>query len=233
MGIRNDLCIPTAQSCDYTVDPPTLFTRIAVDLIRMSGDLEPLIGRRGEGSDLEGLPSWAVDWSGRRGDSHPTSDFWTWQKRWHQRGYTADRGIRGVGDGTSLAYDRALVLSGLYADKVAVIEERGDQCDDSQGTTPEILLSGGDRWGKLITQFRESLHPRFTMRSDWMRAFLGLVTGRLLPNDPNDGEDLDAWTREVVKDQAVFIAEDGRFVLGPLNTEAGQELCVVGGCRNP
>lgn len=65
-----------------------------------------------------------------------------------------------------------------------------------------------------------------------MQAFLGLIMGRLVPADPNDG-DPDDWAREMLRDQAIFITEGGRFGLGPANAQEGQQLWIVGGCRLP
>ncbi|KAI7775448.1 hypothetical protein LA080_006780 [Diaporthe eres] len=37
----------------------------------------------------------------------------------------------------------------------------------------------------------------------------------------------------MLRDQALFITESGRFGLGPLNARPGQQLWIVGGCRFP
>lgn len=236
LGMRRDVRLPSVPSCDYDIDVKTLFSRVTVDLINMCSDLNPLIGRRGESSAVPDLPSWAVDWSGSLPDQG-RSAFWDHQMRWARYGYCADRGLFGVGDGLRLADEQTLLLAGLYVDKIAVVEKRQTVSRDSVGKFHEILLSGGDRWGDLITRFQRSAAATghaVELPGGWMQAFLGLITGRLVPGDPNAGEgSADGWTLKMVRDQALFITEGGRFGLGPVNARPGQQLWIVGGCRLP
>lgn len=236
LGMRQDVQLPSVPSCDYTVDVRTLFTGVTVDLINMCSDLNPLIGLRGSPSALADLPSWVVDWSG----SVPGQDrsrFWDHQARWTGRDYCADRGTFGVGDGLRLADERTLLLAGLYVDKIAVVEERRIGSEGSTDEFHEVFLGGANRWGNLIMRFQKSRAATghaVELPSDWMQAFLGLITGRLVPGDPNDGEDnTDDWTLDMLRDQALFITEGGRFGLGPVNAQPGQQLWIVGGCRLP
>lgn len=228
LGMRRDVQLPSIPSCDYNVDVRTLFTRVTVDLIDMCGDLNPLIGRRGEPQALADLPSWVVDWSGSV-PGQGRSSFWDHQSRWTSRDFCADRGTFGVGDGLRLADERTLLLAGLYVDKIAVVEQRRAGSQDSGDEFHNILLDGANRWGDLITRFQES---GIELPSDWMQAFLGLVTGRLVPGDPDDG-DPDDWALEMLRDQALFITQGGRFGLGPVNAQPGQQLWIVGGSRLP
>lgn len=236
LGMRSDVQLPSVPSCDYTVDVRTLFTRVTVDLINMCGDLNPLIGRRGEPSALADLPSWVVDWSGSV-PGQGRSAFWEHQARWSSRDYCADRGTFGVGDGLRLADERTLLLAGLYVDKIAVVEQRETWGQGKDEGFHEVLLGGADRWGDLITRFQQSsavAGHTAELPGNWMQAFLGLITGRLVPRDPNEGDHLpDDWTMDILRDQALFITQGGKFGLGPLNARPGQQLWVVGGCRLP
>lgn len=126
MGMRRDLRLPDVQKPDYSLKVESLFTLVTVDLINKSRDLNPLIGCRGETPALKGLPSWVVDWSGHE-KGQGRSEFWIHEARWLNRGYCADRGTFGVGDGLRFAEEsdkRILRLSGLYVDKIAVVEQR-------------------------------------------------------------------------------------------------------------
>lgn len=236
LGMRRDVRLPSVPSCDYDIDVETLFCRVTVDLINMCSDLNPLIGRRGEPSLQPGLPSWAVDWSGSR-EGEGRSSFWDHQMRWARCGYCADRGMFGVGDGLRLADERTLLLAGLYVDKIAVVEERQTENHNNARKFQDFLLSGADRWGDLITRFQHSgaaTGHAVELSGGWMKAFLGLIAGRLVPGGPNGGEhSADDWTLKMVRDQAVFITEGGRFGLGPVNARPGQQLWIAGGCRFP
>lgn len=240
LGMRPDFRLPNVPSCDYNsdrVDARTLFVRVTADLVNICRDLNPLIGRRGELPAVPGLPSWAVDWSGPPPGTQGSSEFWIHEKRWMNRGYCADRGVYGVGDGLQFGDKKkeTLLLSGLYVDTIAVVEQR--QAARSRGNggmaSHEVLLDGADRWADLIKRFQRSgTTATVELPDGWMQAFLGLIMGRLVPADPNDG-DPDDWAREMLRDQAIFITQGGRFGLGPLNARPGQQLWIVGGCRFP
>ena len=145
MCIQENLSLQSERSCDYTVNAVTLYSRVTADLIRTVGDLEPIIGRRGEEPAIEGLPSWAVNWS----RAWSGNCYWLHQARWRQRGYTADRGIYGVGDGLRITDDdRTLILSGVFVDKIAAVDLF--DCDLSGASTPARLISGGEKWGELF-----------------------------------------------------------------------------------
>ncbi|KAK7727193.1 hypothetical protein SLS63_007244 [Diaporthe eres] len=236
LGMRRDVRLPSVPSCDYTVDVRTLFRRVTVDLIELCNDLNPLIGRRGEPSNLADLPSWVVDWSGSV-PGQGRSAFWEHQTRWTSRDYCADRGTFGVGDGLRFADEQTLLLAGLYVDKIAVVEQRQTWGEGQAEGFHEILLGGADRWGDLITRFQRSgaaTGHAVELPGNWMQAFIGLITGRLVPGEPEDGDQYpDDWTVDMLRDQALFITETGRFGLGPLSARPGQQLWIVGGCRFP
>ncbi|KPM41056.1 hypothetical protein AK830_g5507 [Neonectria ditissima] len=230
LGFRDDVSLEKVTSCDYSIDVRTLYEGVTADLIRDGGDLEPLMGRGGEISEIPSLASWAVDWHGVRDDSKRSrSDFWEHHNIWHTRGYTADRGMYGVGDGLRMHDDHTLILQGLKVDRIKMVEDcQGNMDSGSIGT---MFLTGGPRWGRLITRFHE-LYPG-QLTENWMSAFLGLITGKLDPSDPDEGPDIGGWMDHIVRPQAVFVTESGRFGLGPWNTREGQEVWIVGGSRMP
>ena len=142
-----------------------------------------------------------------------------------------------MGEGLRLADEQTLLLAGLYVDKIAVVEQRQTWSQGKAEGFHEVLLGGADRWGDLITRFpRSSAFAGHTaeLPGNWMQTCLGLITGRLLLGDPNEGDHLpDDWTVDMLRDQALFITQGGRSGLGPLNARPGQQLWVVGGCRLP
>ncbi|KAK7432972.1 hypothetical protein QQZ08_000443 [Neonectria magnoliae] len=230
LGFRDDVSLETVKSCDYSMDVRTLYEGVTADLIRDGGDLEPLMGRGGEVSEIPDLASWAVDWHGvRDGSKRSRSDFWEHHNIWHTRGYTADRGMYGVGEGLRMHDDHTLILQGLKVDRIKMVEDcRGNMDSGPIGT---MFLAGGPRWGRLISRFHE-LYPG-QLPESWMSAFLGLITGKLDPSDPDEGLDIGDWMNHIVRPQAVFVTESGRFGLGPCNTLEGQEVWIVGGSRVP
>lgn len=233
VGFRRDTSLPNVKTCDYTIDVRTLYQRVTADLIRLSTDLQPLIGRGGEVSEIPDLASWAVDWHGVRDDSRrSTVNFWDHHRRWHGLGYTADRGLRGVGQGLKVEDDRILCLHGLQIDRICVVEDRSKStCVEDYGSAGSLFLTSGGGWGNVITQFQEQYPGK--LPENWMSAFLGLITGKLVPQDPNHGDGIDDWMKNMVRPQALFVTESGRFGLGPRNIQPGQEVWVLGGSRFP
>ena len=226
MGIRENLHLHSVRSCDYTVDVVTLYTRVTADLIRKTCDLEPLIGRRGEEPAIAGLPSWAIDWSRPwNGNS-----YWLHQARWRNLGYTADAGIYGVGDGLRTTNDgRVLILSAVFVDKVLAVEQLDDL---SGGLTPEVLLSGGEKWERLFEAYQR-LKPQPQPDGKWMQNFLGLMMGRLDPHNPDQGGNLHSWALEIIRSQVIFMTESGLVGVGATRVQPGHELWILGGCKFP
>lgn len=130
--------------------------------------------------------------------------------------------------------EKTLLLAGLYVDRIAVVEEWSQ---GQPGRSQEIVMGRAGRWGDLITRFQRSAADTWhaaELPGDWMQALLGVITGRLVPGDPGDGEPyLDGWSKDMLRDQALFMTQGGRFGLGPLNAQPGQQLWIVGGCRLP
>lgn len=234
MGIRQDMSLPSVRSCDYAVDVQTLYARVTADLIRDCGDLEPLIGRRGEQQVVEGLPSWAIDWTRSTDGGKWRQDYWMYLDLYSsgRLGYTADRGVYGVGDGLKMLDERTLCLQGRFVDSIAVVERAQDALGELDTTSDlNLLFSGSDRWGRLISRYQEAFPGR--LPRDWIRSLLGVITGRLLEEDAEHGEEVARWAVNMVQREALFITEDGRVGLGPWDIAPGQQVWIVGGSRWP
>lgn len=181
MGIRNDFHLPSVQTCDYSLSTVELFTRVTADLIRYNRNLEPLIGRRGTLTLQDGLPSWVIDWSGSR-DGLDCSQFWYHRDAYHNLGYTADRGLYGVGDGLRMADDQTLILSGLFVDRIAVVEQLRDGNEDHGIGSTLFHSARADRWGDLLSEYRDWITQHNAIdrkETKLMSSFLGLITGKL------------------------------------------------------
>jgi hypothetical protein len=235
LGFRRDVSLPSVKTCDYTVDVRTLYHQVTVDLINISTDLQPLIGRAGEASDIPGLASWAADWK-RSPDTakRPKPNFWDHHHWWHWGGFTADRDMYGVGEGLRVEGDGdVLRVTGLRLSRVAIVEE--DTSEDLE-VSEDISVASlyrlyGDRWGEIMTRYHKQFPDKLS--NGGMTAFLGLITGNLTPDEDEDTDESVEWVQKMVRPQTIFITEDGQLGLGPRNVRPGQELWIIGGCRVP
>jgi len=233
LGVRRErdaAALPSLRSCDYTVDAPTVFARLAADLIRGGGDLLPLVGRRGEARPTPGVPSWAVDWVPPPDPADHCSEFWEHHRRWHGLSFCADKGVRGVGDGLRVLDERVLHLDGVFVGKVAAVEPLGGAVR-ADASFYELLLSRADVCAELVQNFQQR-YPGVLSR-DWMRTLWALLMGKLVPEDPDHGDTIDDWVPTMTQHHSVFITEEGRFGLGPRTVEPGHEVWIVGGSRFP
>lgn len=236
MGIRDDINLPSVRSCDYSVDVQTVYARATADMIRDCKDLRPLMGRRGELHTTKGLPSWALDLT--RDQDTPRSKgkhmFWKYQTLYNSPvlDYTADRGIYGVREGLTMPDERTLCLHGRFVDQIAIVE-RPEDTEARLGTSSDLalLLSGSERWSKLLSRYQEEFSR--PPPGDWMRALLGVVTGKLLIDGPECGKSVENWAADLVQRDALFITEKGRIGLSAWGVRPGQQVWVVGGSRWP
>ncbi|CAG9939881.1 unnamed protein product [Clonostachys rosea f. rosea IK726] len=235
MGFREDLSLPTVKSCDYTIDVRTLFKRITADLIRAEGSLLPLIGRRGETSDLarqpEGFPSWVFDWVEPVDPSHKLLEYWKHEACWYWYDFTPDAGLYGVGDGLKMIGEDILCLCGLYVDKVAVVERPdNDRSEADHGSEMARSLSVVERWEEVVERFQREWPG--VLRRGWVRELCSVAAGRFAPDQDDTGTMAD-YHYEMVQGQSLFITEGGKFGIGPKNAQPGHEVWVVGGSRLP
>ncbi|UKZ70861.1 uncharacterized protein TrAtP1_011830 [Trichoderma atroviride] len=235
LGFRHDVSLPSVKTCDYTVDVRTLYHKVTIDLINISTDLQPLLGRGGERSEIPGLASWAVDWDGVRDPSMSSEcSFWDHYHWWHYGGFTADRGMYGVGEGLRVqGDDDVLRVTGLRVSRIDMVE---DNAPEEIEVPEEVSVAAlyrlyGDRWGELMARYHEQFPDK--LFSGGMVAFLSLITGNLVADGSEDNNEIAEWVQKMLRTHILFITDDGRLGLGPRNVRPGQELWIVGGCRIP
>lgn len=235
LGFRHDVSLASVKMCDYTVDVRTLYHKVTIDLVNISTDLQPLLGRGGERSEIPGLASWAVDWDGVKDSSKSSKcNFWDHHHWWHFGGFTADRGMYGVGEGLRVEGDGdVLRVTGLRLSKIAMVE---DNVPEDIQVSEEVTVAAlyrlyGDRWGELMTRYHKQFPDK--LFNGGMTAFLSLITGNLVSDGSEDTNEIAEWVQKMLRTQALFITDDGRLGLGPRNVRQGQELWIVGGCRIP
>lgn len=235
LGFRHDISLPSVKMCDYTVDVRTLYHKVTIDLINISTDLQPLMGRGGERSEIPGLASWAVDWDGVKDSSKSSKcNFWDHHHWWHFGGFTADRGMYGVGEGLRVEGDGdVLRVTGLRVSRIDMVENNlPEEIEVSEEVTVAALYRlYGDRWGELMTRYHKQFPDK--LFKGGMTAFLSLITGNLVSDGSEDNNEIAEWVQKMLRTQALFITEDGRLGLGPRNVRPGQELWIIGGCRIP
>ncbi|KAL6897556.1 heterokaryon incompatibility domain-containing protein [Trichoderma evansii] len=235
LGFRHDVSLPSVKMCDYTVDVRTLYHKVTIDLINISTDLQPLMGRGGERSEIPGLASWAVDWDGVKDPSKRAQcSFWDHHHWWHFGGFTADRGMYGVGEGLRVEGDGdVLRVAGLRLSPIAMVEDNlpGDLEESEDVSIAALYRKYGDRWGELMTRYQKRFPDK--LFNGGMAAFLGLITGNLVSDGSEDNNEFSEWVSKMLRTKAIFITEDGRLGLGPRNIRPGHELWIVGGCRIP
>ncbi|KAL7919785.1 hypothetical protein ACQKWADRAFT_300420, partial [Trichoderma austrokoningii] len=235
LGFRHDVSLPSVKTCDYTVDVRSLYHKVTIDLINISTDLQPLLGRGGERSEIPGLASWAVDWDGVKDVSKSSKcSFWDHHHWWHFGGFTADHGMDDVSDGLRVEGDGDLLrLAGLRVSKIAMVE---DNVPEDVEIGEEVSVAAlyrlyGDRWGELMTRYHSQFPDK--LFNGGMTAFLSLLTGNLVADGSEDNNEIAEWVQKMLRTQPLFITDDGRLGLGPRNIRPGQELWIVGGCRIP
>ncbi|KAM0461561.1 hypothetical protein ACHAPV_004267 [Trichoderma viride] len=235
LGFRHDVALPSVKTCDYTVDVRTLYHKVTIDLINISTDLQPLLGRGGERSEIPGLASWAVDWDGVKDASKSSKcSFWDHHHWWHFGGFTADRGMYGVGEGLRVEGDGdVLRVTGLRISKIDMVE---DNVPEEIEVPEEVSVAAlyrlyGDRWGELMARYHKQFPDK--LFNGGMTAFLSLLTGNLISDGSEDNNEIAEWVQKMLRTHILFITDDGRLGLGPRNVRPGQELWIVGGCRIP
>lgn len=125
LGFRDDFAnkLPSVLSCDYTIEPRSLFARFSADIIHLYGTLELLIGKRGEIPATEGLPSWAIDYTGALPGTPDLHSFWPHGHVWDKRGYNAGAGMEGPAPVVQENH-RVLCLTGMCADTIDIVEKK-------------------------------------------------------------------------------------------------------------
>ncbi|CAN8104890.1 unnamed protein product [Discula destructiva] len=237
LGFRDDLLreLSSVSSCDYTVEPRTLFARVSADIIHAYGTLEPVIGNRGELRVTEGLPSWAMDYAGAMPGTPVRYSFWEHDGTWIHRGYTAGTGI--PGPAPVVQDHRVLCQTGIFVDTVANVEKRMAEEGSGKDSFREIVSSRVESGRRLIQDW-VSTRSKEADPKDYSKTTVDLgkvLTGELVP-ETTHGSDWPmqhTWVTQMLSQQALFITQKGLVGIGPVNAEPGQEVWVLSRSKFP
>lgn len=242
LGFRDDLLreLTSVGSCDYTLEPHTLFARVTADLVRAYGSLEPLIGSMGESRATEGLPSWANDFAGARPGAPALYAFWEHDAAWIHRGYTAGAGIEGPAP--VVEDHRVLCLTGICVDTVDVVEQRtpaGREYGQNTLTMAikDILSERRNTGRQLVREWISTRSAGIDLAryEKCVEDLEKLLRGELIPGRSH-GDDWGMrceWVEHILSNQAVFITSKGLLGLGPLSVKPGQEVWALAGSDFP
>ncbi|KAI1363151.1 HET-domain-containing protein [Xylaria arbuscula] len=220
--------LPSVRSSDYAVPTADLYRRVMLDLLRHEHGLRPLIGFRGEPKSVPGLPSWVVDWS-TAPEGQDKAAFWEHSKFWYK--YTADRGLPMLDTGRMTwpeHGDDVLSVNGVFFEKILACSDIMSQDDSEEhleGMAREVIA-------KALAE-----DPRFRVISEvyWQAALGDILEGNYADlNEHLEGVTGDEyWRNEMLRDQRLFITENGAVGLDPSGTSVGDEVWVLSGGRSP
>jgi hypothetical protein len=219
---QHQTLLPSIPSCDYTLDVVTLYKRVTLDLIRAEGSLRVLIGRRGESTSVEGLPSWTLDWWC---PGPPAGHFYAHEVCFWPES-AASQGL------PKLALD---LLTKPEEDDEETLHLQGILLDSVSLVSPSILNSSGmARYDRThILQTASTIQRDFGPSSPEGRAGKNLetmATGQFLADSPrtHDGIPLmKYWQQNAFTNQSWFITEGGYAGLGAATMQPGDEIWIL------
>ncbi|KAF5026693.1 hypothetical protein F66182_1217 [Fusarium sp. NRRL 66182] len=245
MGLFAGTPFPSVPSCDYTLAPSTLYSRVALDMIRETESLEPLIGMRGDPRVTPDLPSWVFDMTML--DESRTPNWFRFQDR--HEWFSAS------GDGLLMLDvsddERAITLQGVYLDTIEHVSNV--ITDDSRELAEEDVNNTLASWEKFLTFVvkAKGLEESPTGLS-WDELFCRTVMGDLIFDEfpirratdqdcdllrgfRKDGGWNDTWesVSQMLAHQAFFVTRRGYVGIGSPTTRAGDSLWVLFGGNTP
>ncbi|KAM0420554.1 hypothetical protein ACHAPT_011723 [Fusarium lateritium] len=245
MGILDIGAFPSVLTGDYTELASVLYTRVSLDIIRLSGGLEPLIGMRGGARVTPNLPSWVFDMSVL--DDGRSSNWFDLVRRYERFCASGNESLKmEVSDD-----ERVLTLEGVYLDRVEHVSEV--MADGSKESTGQDFNDTLDAWEMLLNHVvqEKSLGASPTGLS-WKEVFCRTVVGDLIfagtPARRVSEEDCglfwqfrrdlelnETWrsVQQMVSRQAFFITKLGYIGIGPLTTRVGDGVWVLLGGKMP
>ncbi|KAI0203332.1 HET-domain-containing protein [Astrocystis sublimbata] len=220
--------LPSVPSSDYTVDAAVLYRRVMLDLLYHDWGLRPLIGHRGEPKQLPNIPSWVIDWTLLPRELE-FSSFWEHNNFWFW--YTADRGLPSLDRDamTSPEFgENVLNVNGVFFDKVLLSSDLIAE-DDEDDRLQEIIAS--------VIEKALAEEPRYRVISEvyWQDTLESIVDGSYADEDSGfeglEGDEY--WRAYMLRNQRLFITENGAVGLGPSGTSVGDEVWILSGGRSP
>ena len=248
MGLLPSNTFPSVPVYSDKIPPSELFSRVTFDLIRLEGNLRPLVGRRGEPNVTPNLPTWVLDMVQHEYRKERCWGWWFHSHRYQE--FAADRNSRLICN--SLRGHTVLSLRGICKDRVF---KTGDVLgeDTWDSISPRELIATIKRWEHLYLTTRSiqgnssdvlggTLHDAFwkTILGDLIHrefpirrtnvfdglAFLSFISSGV-PNETYSA------LREHMVNQVFFITEGGLIGIGPPTALEGDEVWILFGSRVP
>ncbi|CAJ2508371.1 Uu.00g133970.m01.CDS01 [Anthostomella pinea] len=237
LGLMRNWKPDRVRFADYSLDPVTLFSMISVDLLQMAG-MRPFVGRSGGPPNIEGLPSWALDWT--RQDPSQLSDNLNWWE--HYFVYLKFDADAQEGMNWLCSTDPGMKYLGLKGVKVGRVIfrdtpmtiERPDATSSREDLKDRLLTMNMHiaAWKRGVLSFLERAeegkkldHEKIwtSFEAVWNGTFQGII-------DPIPGAQ---WRLQILRNKTLLITDTGYLGLGPGTAQAGDDIWVFRGGRVP
>ena len=250
MGLFRRSDLPSI-TCDYTASASKVFTDLTLDLLRLAGNLLPLVGWRGEMHVTPGLPTWALDMV-RPHNEAKTGWCGYWEHAPRFQLFQADNNM--TLEFTTSVNQSVLMLQGLLIDVVEAIDEGFSVGNDDR---VQIPVDGVVRMLRKRKQlFSNFMHQKssqtYIAGNHWYNAFCKAMLGDSVEREDvnersrqDDTELLDAFLEDgnknrvypsvlsMIQNQTFFITQKGYIGIGPWNTREGDTAWILRGGRLP
>lgn len=241
MGLQDDFrdCLGEDRSCDYSVDPVSLYIAVTKYFILKEGNLRILLGMRArqlwgsrhdDPAAVKGLPSWVKDWT-RGGPGMMT--FFPLDTAYLQRGYCADLGLRGVVEDGSIRMQGQSILV-LQAVRVGTVVAIGSDHPVAFGASDDELAKCRNTAVAAYQNWLKEEGNSTGFKQEWTEALQGIAVGNMIPGgNDHASSGLYGWYSDFLSGQFIFATDKGRWGVGTKCLEVGLEIWVVGGCAFP
>jgi hypothetical protein len=258
LGLLPDRVFSSAQSCNYSISVPKLFSKVTLDLLRSENGLRTLVASSELRHITPELPTWAIDFACSNIIGKRQLKWWNHSHRYRQ--FSAC-GTNQLQLETS-AEDRIICLTGILVDEVSQVndvyyareDESIDGCrlletiksaeqlvHDNQRTNPKALpkaYPGRGRWksAQWRTMVGDLVMDEFPLeraKSAHEADFENLCT--LLAQGEQDFAPniLFESICGMIPNHAFFITKTGYIGIGPPNTQPGDQVWIFYGGKVP
>lgn len=250
MGLFRKSDLPSI-TCDCTASASKVFTDLTLDLLRLAGNLLPLVGWRGEMHVTPGLPTWALDMV-RPPDETRTGWCGYWEHLPRFQLFQADNNMSL--ELTTSTDQSILRLQGVPIDVVEAIDEGIAAGNNGWGEIPvaEVVRTLRRRKQLFSNFIRQKSSQEYIAGDHWYKAFCKAMLGDFIEREgveqrarQDDNELLDTFLEDgnrnrvylslvsMITNQTFFITQKGYIGIGPWNTREGDTAWILGGGRLP